>query len=68
MRCIQLFLEHHLKSNMDRFIVRLEESIIRSRRNLKSNMDRFIVLKEAISLPYVPDLKSNMDRFIDFRF
>ena len=27
---------------MDRFIVRLEESIIRSRRNLKSNMDRFI--------------------------
>ena len=32
----------NLKSNMDRFIVRLEESIIRSRRNLKSNMDRFI--------------------------
>ena len=53
-----------LKSNMDRFIVKLADTTSSLLPSLKSNMDRFIVAKNRLDVTNKITLKSNMDRFI----
>ena len=54
----------HLKSNMDRFIVKKCCVLWKTCIDLKSNMDRFIEVDIDIIRTYISNLKSNMDRFI----
>ena len=65
MREFFLIFQEYLKSNMDRFIDKVQYSSTVRILYLKSNMDRFIAHYFVDDTTVVRYLKSNMDRFIE---